>query len=243
MIIRGYKCFGIGGTLGASRKSFLWWTVLQKCMETVVIRRTTNIFPIEEPTVPKEPSPEPPVNRSPLQDDPPRIIINYPQTGRKILPVGSTTINVKQKKVTLPGGDVEPIYAARPIKTCRSFLIYVDQPVDIRLTRRGTLLFGSSIFPEWTRVTDAPEFGNINITTTTDTSFYIAMAEDPDGVPEYMPDRRLSPAAYLGYNAADELVSIKKNINGTVYRRDIDDPDIADKVVTKWVEYGAWTPT
>ena len=201
--------------------------------------------PTEKPFIPKdftteETSPVPETDQEPLQKTPPKIIINYPQTGRKTLSVGSTSINVKQKKVTLPDNTSESIYAARSIKTCRSFLIYVNQPVDIRLTRHGTLLFTSSIFPEWTRVTDAPEFGNINITTTVDTVFYIAMSEDPDGVPMFTPDHRLGVTTSLGYNAADDLVSIKKIIDGVTYLREIDDPNVVDKTVDRWVEYGDW---
>jgi len=177
----------------------------------------------------------------PLEREPPSLIINYPQTGRKILPVGTTRIHVKQKKVTLPDGTKESIYAARAIETCRSLLMYADQPVDIRLTRKGTLLFASTIFPEWTRMTDAHGFANIEITTTAETAFHISLAEDPDGVPEYIPDHRLTPETHLGYNLADDLVSMKKVIDGVTYQRDITDPDVADRRVVREVEYSEWS--
>ena len=222
-------------------------------MPPIIVRRShaseerspEYVFPAEEPFVPKEFTTEEtfPVSEkdpAPLQKTPPVLIINYPQTGRKPLPVGSTSVNVKQRKATLPDGTVESIYAARSMETCRSFLMYVDQPVDIRLTRHGALLFASGIFPEWTRITDAPEFGSINITTTGDTLFYIAMSEDPNGVPMFTPDHRLGATTSLGYNAADDLVSIKKIIDGVTYLREIDDPDVLDTTVDRWVEYGEW---
>jgi len=205
-------------------------------MEIVTIRKWQ---PGVEPPAPI-PEAIPPV-RKPPEREPPALIINYPQTGRKILPVGKTKIHVKQKKVTLPDGTEEFIYAARSLETCRSLLMYADQPVDIRLTRRGTLLFASTIFPEWTRMTDAHGFANIEIETTNETAFHISLAEDPDGVPEYIPDHRLTPATYLGYNAADDLVSMKKVIDGVTYQRDITDPDVADPTVDRWVGYGAWS--
>jgi hypothetical protein len=50
----------------------------------------------------------------------------------------------------------------------------------------------------------------------------------------------LSPEVHLGYNVDDELVKIKKFINGKIFDRDVDDPDVVDKVVDRWVEYGEW---
>jgi len=213
---------------------------LYSVMEIVTIRKWQ---PGVKPTVPipevaphTQKSPGPPPGR-----EPPSLIINYPQTGRKILPVGTTMIDVKQTKATLPDGTEETIYATRSIETCRSLLMYADQPVNIRMTRRGTLLFESTIFPEWTRMTDAYGFANIEIETTTETAFHISLAEDPNGVPEYIPDHRLTPATSLGYNLADDLVSMKKVIDGVTYQRNITDPDVADTTVDRWVEYGSWS--
>ena len=171
----------------------------------------------------------------------PVLSINYPATGRKTLPIGTTTITIRSGEVTLPDGTTEKIYSARAVKSCRSLLIYMDQPIDIILTWKGSPILISTVFPEWTRMAKLPEFEEIDIETTQETALYITMSEDPDGVPEYTPDQRLTPATQLGYNAADDLVSIKKIISGMEYRRDIDDPDVADKTVDRWVEYGKWS--
>lgn len=208
-------------------------------MEVITIKKwrpgTTTPAPIREAPPPVRKMPKPPPIR-----EPPAIIISYPQTGRKILPVGTTLIDVQQTKVTLPDGTEEPIYAARQIAACRSLLMYSDQPVDIKLTRRGTLLYASTIFPEWTRMTDAHGFANIEIETTEETVFQIILAEDPDGVPAYIPDHRLTPATSLGYNVAGDLIQIKKVIDGTEKLRIITNPDVVDNVVSKWVEHGEW---
>ncbi|MCD6163469.1 MAG: hypothetical protein J7K40_13795 [candidate division Zixibacteria bacterium] len=45
---------------------------------------------------------------------------------------------------------------------------------------------------------------------------------------------------HLGYNVAGDLVRIRRKSAGEWYERLIDDPDVADKVVAKWVEYNAW---
>ena len=90
-------------------------------------------------------------------------------------------------------------------------------------------------------MTDAHGFANIEITTTAETAFHISLAEDPDGVPEYIPDHRLTPETHLGYNLADDLVSMKKVIDGVTYQRSITDPDVADTVVARWVEYDTWS--
>jgi len=52
--------------------------------------------------------------------------------------------------------------------------------------------------------------------------------------------KRLSPEVRLGYNASGDLVEIRKVINGVTYKREVDDPDVTDKTVSKWVTYGAW---
>lgn len=213
-------------------------------MEIVTIRKWQPGIEPPAPIPAPIPAAIPPARKPPgppPEREPPALIINYPQTGRKILPVGTTKIHVKQKKVTLPDGTEESIYAARSLETCQSLLMYADQPVDIRLTRRGTLIFASTIFPEWTRMTDVYGFANIEIVTTAETAFHISLAEDPDGVPEYIPDHRLSSYTGLGYNAADDLVAIKKVIDGVTYQRDIIDPDVADRTVVREVEYSEWS--
>lgn len=50
----------------------------------------------------------------------------------------------------------------------------------------------------------------------------------------------ITPALSLGYNAADDLIRIKKTVGDKTYLRIITDPDIADNVVDRWVDYGAW---
>lgn len=58
--------------------------------------------------------------------------------------------------------------------------------------------------------------------------------------------QKLTPQLKLGYNAADDLVELRKFVvqdDGSTkeYNRLIDNPDVADVVVTKWVTYGTWT--
>jgi hypothetical protein len=69
------------------------------------------------------------------------------------------------------------------------------------------------------------------------------MSEDPAGVPQHQPETRLSPYTALGYNATDDLVEIQKVINGIMHTRLIDNSDVADKLVVRWTEYGAWSVT
>jgi len=47
----------------------------------------------------------------------------------------------------------------------------------------------------------------------------------------------LKPETWLGYNASGDLVKIRKKFEGKWYEREIDDPDITDKTVVKWVKY------
>lgn len=50
----------------------------------------------------------------------------------------------------------------------------------------------------------------------------------------------LTPALSLGYNAAGDLIQLKKTVGDNTYLRIITDPDIADNVIDRWVDYGAW---
>lgn len=54
-------------------------------------------------------------------------------------------------------------------------------------------------------------------------------------------DQKLTSKVELGYNAADDLIQIKKTVDGTERLRIITDPDIADNIVDKWVVYGEWS--
>lgn len=53
--------------------------------------------------------------------------------------------------------------------------------------------------------------------------------------------KTLSPKTELGYNAAGELIQIKKTFIGITWKRIITDPDIVDNVVDRWVTYGDWS--
>ena len=50
----------------------------------------------------------------------------------------------------------------------------------------------------------------------------------------------LTPALSLGYNAAGDLIQLKKIVGDKTYLRIITDPDIADNDIDRWVDYGAW---
>ena len=51
---------------------------------------------------------------------------------------------------------------------------------------------------------------------------------------------RTTPEVHLGYNAADDLVEIRKVIDDVPMKRGIDDPDVTDTTVDKWVQYKEW---
>ena len=53
--------------------------------------------------------------------------------------------------------------------------------------------------------------------------------------------RVLSPKTELGYNAAEDLIQIKKTFLGITWLRVITDPNIVDNVIDRWVEYGDWS--
>jgi len=193
--------------------------------------RTLSDFPVPDELIARQPV----RHKGRQSSSPATLFINYPRRDKTKLPVGTTKIDISTGTVFLADGTTEEMYSARPIESCRSLLMYVDQTVEIRLERDGT-----TIFPEWTRMTDILEFGIVEIDCAQETVFYIIMSEDPECVPEYTPDHRLTPATYLGYNLADDLVSVKKVIDGITYRRNIIDPDVVDTTVDKWVEYGEW---
>ena len=173
--------------------------------------------------------------------EPPALVINYPRSGKRVLPVGTTVIYIKQKKVRLPDGTIEEMYATRSVESCRCFALYTDHMIDIRISRGGSLQLTSSVFPAWLRKLDMIEFDTIEVECTEPTTFYITMSEDPAGVPQHQPETRLSPYTALGYNATDDLVEIQKVINGIMHTRKISNPDVIDVVVVRWTEYGAWS--
>ena len=201
-----------------------------------VTRTSTALQNIPQKT-PPAPSPELVTGK-----DPPAVVINYPRSGKRVLPSGITKIDIKQRKAELPDGTSEEMYASRSVEVCRCFALYTDRMIDIRISWRGSVLLTSSVFPAWFRKLDMLEFDLIEIECAEPTTFYITMSEKPDGVPEHHPERWMSPKVELGYNAVGDMVTIRKSINGITYDRLISDPGVADKVVDKWIEYGAWTP-
>ena len=174
-------------------------------------------------------------------EDPIALVINYPRSGKRVLPAGTTTISIKQRKVSLPDGTSEEMYASRAVDSCRCFGLYTDRMIDVRISWGGSLVLTTSIFPAWFRKLDMLEFDVVEVECTAPTTFYITMSEVPDGVPEHHPERWLSPYTTLGYNAADDLVEIRKVVDGITHTRLIDNPDVPDKLVVRRTEYGAWS--
>lgn len=54
-------------------------------------------------------------------------------------------------------------------------------------------------------------------------------------------DLTITPALSLGYNAAGDLIQLKKTVGDKTYLRIITDPNIADNAIDRWVDYDAWT--
>ena len=53
--------------------------------------------------------------------------------------------------------------------------------------------------------------------------------------------KTLSPKTEIGFNVGGDLIQMKKTFLGITWLRVITDPDIADNVVDRWVEYGDWS--
>lgn len=51
----------------------------------------------------------------------------------------------------------------------------------------------------------------------------------------------LSPEVWLCFNAADDMVEIRKIVNGTTFTRLVRDDDVVDFVVDRYVKYHAYT--
>ena len=50
-----------------------------------------------------------------------------------------------------------------------------------------------------------------------------------------------TPETWLGYNADGDLVKVRKyTIEGDIFVRVIEDPDVIDKTVSRWVKYRKW---
>jgi hypothetical protein len=53
-------------------------------------------------------------------------------------------------------------------------------------------------------------------------------------------DQKLKPRTVLGYNAGGDLLTVTKYVDGETHTRTITDPDVADHVVVREVDYGAY---
>ena len=166
------------------------------------------------------------------------LMADYPRSGKKELPVGTTIIHIKEKKVDLPDGTREDIYMAHPVDTCRSFTISTSRQIEIRASMDGTLVYTGSLFTGSQQTHNLAEFDTVEIDTDAVTAFHITMSEDAEGAPSVQPET--TAEIQIGYNAAGDIVSLKKVVDGVTYQRDVTDPDVADTTVDRWVVYGAW---
>jgi len=110
------------------------------------------------------------------------MLINYPATDRKTLPIGLTKINVKSRQVFLADGTEEVMYSASPIDAARSILMYCDCSVALKLYLEGTVVHASTRFPTWSRFNVL--FDLVEVTASKNTSVYMQVADTVDGVPQ-----------------------------------------------------------
>lgn len=113
------------------------------------------------------------------------MLINYPKIGRGVLPLGTTTIDVKSRQVIFPDGSEEEMYSEVAIDVARSIQIYTDASIMVRMSADGTLVHSSTRFPTWSRFN--VEFDHIEIDATKSTSFYMQISDVVNGVPEIVP--------------------------------------------------------
>ncbi|MCK5601496.1 hypothetical protein KAR91_06500 [Candidatus Pacearchaeota archaeon] len=109
------------------------------------------------------------------------MLVSYPRTGRKTLPIGETIIDITSQQVFLADSTEEVLESAEMIRVARSMLIYVDTSLDLKLYRKGALVHDSTRFPTWGRFDVV--FDRMEITTTKHTSFYMQISDFEDGVP------------------------------------------------------------
>jgi len=114
------------------------------------------------------------------------IFLNYPRAAKKLLPVGETVIQIKNrqsKQVTLPGKSYEDIYCPVPVELCKSATIYTDADIKADFLLEGTIVFTGLITPPGARIPNV-WFDRVEITETSEALFYISMSTLPDGAPE-----------------------------------------------------------
>ena len=126
-------------------------------------------------------------------------LINYPISGKKDLPVGTITIDIKSRQVILPDGSSEEIYSPFKIDMARSLVLYTDGTISVILLKDGTPVYTSSVYPLWSRFKDF-EFDQMVITTTKKTLFYMGVSNTPDSVPDMIeaPYIEGNPFVYRG---------------------------------------------
>lgn len=128
------------------------------------------------------------------------MLVSYPLSGRKTLPIGENIIDIDSSQVFLADSTEEKLESAIPIHVARSLLIYVDVSINLKMYRKGALVHDSTRFPTWGRFDIV--FDRMEIITTKNTSFYIQVSDYEDGVP------RISQANYYEGNPYVSSTSI-----------------------------------
>jgi len=53
-------------------------------------------------------------------------------------------------------------------------------------------------------------------------------------------DQKLKPKTVLGYNAAGDLLTVTKEVDGETHRRTVTNPDVVDRTVVREVDYSEY---
>lgn len=111
------------------------------------------------------------------------MLISYPTTGRKTLQEGTTRINIKSKQVIFPDGTEEKFYSAKDLVDAKSYLVYVNEQVDVLFSLDGAVVHKGSLFPTVDRANLT--FDLIEVITTTSTAqIVLQISDEVDGVPD-----------------------------------------------------------
>lgn len=150
------------------------------------------------------------------------LVVNYPGIGKKDLPVGTSVIDIKSLQAFLADGTEDRIYSPRPINMACSLLMFTDAAIIVELTRDGTTVYSSSVYPSWERIKEIV-FDRMEITATKKTNVHISLSDIPDGSPDIIEASYIegNPYVYRGavpVPAAPTMATVEIDVRASLGR-------------------------
>ena len=150
------------------------------------------------------------------------MLISYPTTGRKTLQEGTTKINIKSKQIIFPDGTEDTFYSAKELVEAKSYLIYVNEQVDVTFYLKGAVVYKGTQFPTLDRANLTFDLIEI-IASTSTVQLVLKLSDEVNGVSSLVIrlEKSVDASNYESITVADTAIGLTSDTYGSATKAEM----------------------